>query len=159
MKTSYTIPRYKSYARRLDIVARNPLEIPYKNIAMSYPVLFDDIYHDNAEYVNNSLNLVFELTKKIFPKYIRKDVKPKNMDEINNIVAEIRWILAHATPWLRGSDAISNVFMRVIYKAIGIKAYPPAKGISFDLEAYCRNLDDYKANFTSFFEKPPKIIE
>jgi len=159
LKTSYTVPRYKSYARRLDMIAKNPFEAPYKNIAMSYPVLFDYIYHDNAEYVNNSLNLVFELTKKIIPKYIKKEVKPENLNEINDVVAEIRWILAHATPWLRGSDAISNVFMRVIYKAIGIKAYPPAKGISFDLEAYCRSLDDYKANFNSFFEKPLKVIE
>ena len=159
LKTCYTTPRYKSYAKRLDMVAKNPLEKPYKDIAMSYPVLFDDIYHSDAEYVNNSLNIVFELSKKIIPKYIKNEIRTENLDEVNNIVAEIRWLLAHATPWLRGSDAISNVFMRVIYKSIGIKAYPPAKGISFDLEAYCRNLEDYKANFTSFFEKTPKIIE
>ena len=159
LKTSYIAPRYKSYATRLDKVVKEPLVKPYNNIAMSIPGFAQDIYHSNAECVNDSLNYVFELTKKIFPKYICKDVKPKNMDEVNNIIAEIRWILAHATPWLRGSDAISNVFMRAIYKAIGIKAYPPAKGVSFDLEAYCRNLDDYKASFVSFFEKPPKIID
>ena len=90
------------------------------------------------------------------------DVKvPANAqaDEIIDVVAEIRWVLAHATPWLRGSDAISNAFMRALFKAVGIKAYPPAKGISYDLEAYCRNLDDYKANFNSFFEKPLEVIE
>ena len=67
--------------------------------------------------------------------------------------------MAHATPWERGSDAISNVFMRALYKAMGIKAYPPAKGISYDMEAYCTELDDYKKKFPTLFEKPPEVIE
>ena len=54
------------------------------------------------------------------------------MPVINDKVAEMRWILAHATPWERGSDAISNVLMRSILKAFGIKAYSSAKGVSFD---------------------------
>jgi len=159
LRTSYTNNRYKCYEKRLDEVAKNPLDEPSNNIAMSRPGLFDDIYHLKAEYVNNSLDYVFELCSKIFPKYSKKGVKSKDIDKINNIVAEIRWVMAHATPWLRGSDAISNVFMRAIYKAVGIKAYPPAKGISFDLEAYCTNLEDYKKNFSSYFEKPPIVIE
>ena len=81
------------------------------------------------------------------------------MNDINNSIAEIRWILAHATPWERGSDAISNTFIRAIYKAAGIKAYPLKKGVSLDLEAYCTNLTDYKENFTDYFIKKPHIVE
>ena len=90
---------------------------------------------------------------------MQKDVKQADLNEIIDVVAEIRWVLAHATPWLRGSDAISNVFMRAMFKAVGVKAYPPVKNVSFDLEAYCQNLDEYKANFNSFFEKPLEVIE
>lgn len=56
----------------------------------------------------------------------------------------MRWILAHATPWERGSDAIANVLMRAMYKSVGVKSYPLAKGVSLDMEAYCTNLADYK---------------
>ena len=60
---------------------------------------------------------------------------------------------------MRGSDAISNVFIRAMYKSIGIKSYPLKKGVSLDLEAYCTELEDYKKNFAGYFTKPPKIIE
>ena len=105
------------------------------------------------------MDYVFNLYKNKYSKFLHKDVKKEDLPEIIDIVAEIRWVLAHATPWLRGSDAIANVFMRALFKAVGVKAYPPAEGISYDLEAYCRNLDDYKANFNSFFEKPLEVIE
>lgn len=31
-------------------------------------------------------------------KYVKMDVKPEHLEEINNNVAEIRWVIAHATP-------------------------------------------------------------
>ena len=45
------------------------------------------------------------------------------------------------------------------YKSMGIKTYSPAKGISFDLEAFCTNLDKYKANFQNYFKKSPILID
>ncbi len=80
------------------------------------------------------------------------------MDEINETIAEIRWIMAHATPWSRGSDAISNVFMRAMYKAIGIKSYPLQKGVSLDLEAYCTELEDYKSGFPNTLKNRLKLL-
>ena len=85
--------------------------------------------------------------------------RQSQLDDVNNDIAEIRWIMAHATPWERGSDAISNVFMRVMYKSLGIKSHPLKKGISLDMEAYCTELGDYKKRFPEFFEKPPEIVE
>ena len=126
---------------------------------MTRPTGYQDILHGKSIYINNSLDYVFNLCKKLFPKYIKQDIKPENMDEFNSTVAEIRWVLAHSTPWLRGSDAISNVFMRAIYKAAGIKTYPLAKGVSLDMEAYCTELSEYKKKFPAFFETPPEIIE
>ena len=49
--------------------------------------------------------------------------------------------------------------MRAMYKAVGIKTYPPAEGVSFDLEAYCTDLDEYKRKFPTYFEKPPEVVE
>ena len=162
MTTPYSNNKYKSYEKRLDYIAEHPLENS-SQMDFSRPHIYDKnskvILHASSLYVNKILNRVFELAKEVFPKYVHEDVKPENMDKINSTVAEIRWLLAHSTPWLRGSDAISNVFIRAIYKSVGIKSYPLKKGVSLDLEAYCTELKEYKKNFTGYFVKPPEIIE
>ena len=135
--------------------------IKYKNMTGSYGIKVIEAPSklEAMRLFNFSLEYIFNLFKDKYTKFLKKDVKKKDLNQIIDVVAEIRWVLAHATPWLRGSDAISNSFMRAMLKAVGVKAYPPAKGISYDLEAYCRNLDDYKVNFNSFFEKPLEVIE
>lgn len=160
LMTPYSIGRYSIYAERLDKTSEKPLFVENEKIGISLPQKKNHyILHGEDYLINNSLNYIFNICKNFFPKYLGKDIKPENLEDINSTIAEIRWVLAHSTPWLRGSDAISNAFMRAIYKALGIKAYPPAKGISFDLEAYCTNLKDYKKNFTSYFERTPEIAE
>jgi hypothetical protein len=126
---------------------------------MSRCTEYQDILHGSSKDINFSLNYIFGLSKKIIPKYLKTAATTGDLSEINDTMAEIRWILAHATPWLRGSDAISNVFMRAMYKAIGIKSFPIKRGISLDLEAYCTELKDYKENFTNYFDKAPVIID
>lgn len=103
--------------------------------------------------------MILKVCKKLFSNFTDKDINNKDLEKINTNIAEIRWILAHATPWKRSSDAISNVFIRAIYKSFGIKTYPLEKGITLDLEAYCTELNQYKKNFTKYFKKPPVIIE
>lgn len=157
--TAYGTGRYSCYKERLDNVYKQPLKINNRSLAISKPNKKHDIEHGQPELINNSLNYVFDLYKNKYTKFLSKDVKKEDLPEIIDVIAEIRWVLAHATPWLRGSDAISNVFMRAMFKAVGVKAYPPAKGISFDLEAFCTNLNEYKKSFPNFFEKPPIVIE
>ena len=157
--TAYESGRYSGYKERFDEVHKKPLKAIDKNLAMSRPNKFQDIDHGAPELINFSLNYVFDLFNEKYSKFLVKDVKQSDLPEIMDVVAEIRWVLAHATPWLRGSDAIANVFMRAMLKAVGVKAYRPAKDVSFDLEAYCRELDDYKKNFSNFFEKPPVVVE
>jgi len=162
LMTPYSKNRYHIYEERFDKVAKKPLE-SMQNIAFSVPKILDKnkkfIQHSASFTINNALDEVFKLSNNIYPKYVHTAVKPENLPEVNSNIAEIRYILAHATPWLRGSDAISNAFMRVLYKSIGIKSYPLKKGISLDLEAFCTTKDDYKKKFLSFFEKEPKIID
>ena len=158
--TEYLIPRYRSYAGRFRKVIKKPLQSPEKRLAMTRPhEKHPDLIHGDPIYINNSLDYVFNKFKSLFPKYIQNEVKPENLEEVNSTIAEIRWILAHATPWQRGSDAISNAFMRAMYKAMGIKTHPLVKGVSLDLQAYCTELNQYKKEFVSYFQKPPTIID
>lgn len=155
--TGYDKGRYSSYKDRLDKTYYQPLK--RVGIGMTRPNDQHTLVHAAPDTINDSLDRVFNLCNKIFPKYIHNEVQQENMNEINETVAEIRWIMAHATPFSRGSDAIANVFMRVMYKAIGVKSYPLQKGVSLDLEAYCTELEEYKKRFSEYFEKPPEIIE
>lgn len=156
--TNYKNNRYSCYEEKLDNIADKPLRKFDTSIGMSRPNK-KDIVHGESRLINNALDYVFYLFNCTIPKFINGELTNKNLDEVNNTIAEIRWIMAHATPWLRGSDAISNVLMRAMYKAVGVKVYPPKEGISFDLEAYCTELEDYKKNFPNYFEKPPEVIE
>lgn len=158
--TCFTIDRYKGYAGRLLATRKTPLTPPKPKLAMTRPNKdYPELEHGEPLYINNSLNHVFKICQKLFDKYVGKDFKAKDLHNINDNIAEIRWVLAHATPWMRGSDAISNVFMRAIYKSMGIKTYPLAKGVSLDMEAYCTELSQYKKNFANYFEKPPIIVD
>lgn len=157
--TYYATNQYQTYKNRLDRKYTSPLNTFKESIGMTRVNNAHCLIHGHWSKVNSSLDHVFGLTKKIIPKYIENDVKEENLDEIHSIIAEIRWVLAHSTPWVRGSDAISNVFIRAIYKSVGIKTYPLAKGVSLDLEAFCTDLDDYKKKFPEYFEQQPEIIE
>ena len=155
--------RYNSYMDRFDYIVQHPLKNPYSDISLTRPRHIADfgkfLDHANPEYINNAFDKIFTIYKNLYNKYIEKEATVENLEDINSSIAEMRWILAHATPWERGSDAISNTFIRAIYKAMGIKAYPLKRGVSLDLEAYCTNLDEYKKNFVSYFSKKPEIID
>lgn len=160
--TKYSINRYKGYETRLDKMKGIKITPPQNGIGISKPAIVDgekQIVHGCSSCVNFSLDYIFNLYKNLFPKYLNKKLTTENLDDINSTVAEIRWVLAHSTPWMRGSDAIANVFMRAIYKALGIKSYPLNKGISLDLEAYCTTLKDYKTKFPDYFINKPTIID
>ena len=155
--------RYSSYTERLDYTVKHPLKNPYNNIVLTRPIHDADygkfIAHANPKYIDNAFYRINKIYDELQEKYIQREVQKEDLEDVNNSIAEIRWILAHATPWERGSDAISNTFIRSIYKAMGIKAGPLKRGVSLDLEAYCTNIDEYKKNFPCYFNKKPEIID
>ena len=154
--------RYNGYADRLDHVVKHPLSNPFR-ITLTRPIHDKDfgkyINHGNAQYINAVFYYANMIYQNLYSKFISQEVKQENMTDLNNLVAELKWLLAHGTPWERGSDAISNTFIRSIYKAAGVKTYPLKRGVSLDLEAYCTELEDYKKNFPKYFVKEPKIID
>lgn len=162
--TEYTgINRYSGYADRLNKRLEKPLTNPFPGMELTVPeaesLKTRYLYHAPFYSINNALDIVKYQYNALHKRFKPEKVDSKNIDEINNRIAKIRWILAHATPWQRGSDAISNVFMRALYKAFGVKAGESAQNISFDLEAYCTNLQEYQKRFPSYFKTPPKVIE
>lgn len=163
LTTNYsTIKRYATYGDKFDYVAEHPLKKPYDDMDLTVPIIEEDekyLRHANPKCVNNALTHIYNLYKDFKHSFNCVDINDAQLPEVNAKIGEIRWLMAHATPWERGSDTIANVFMRAMYKSLGIKTYPLAKGVSLDLEAYCTELNDYKKNFGNYFEKPPKIIE
>ena len=156
--------KYKIYMDRFDYTIKKPLQNPYNDICLTRPIYDKDTFgkflnHPHAKFIPSAFEHLKTIYNKLYTKYIINEPKKDNLNNINALIAEMRWILAHSTPWERGSDAISNTFIRSIYKAMGIKAYPLKKGVSLDLEAYCTNLDDYKKKFANYFIKKPEIID
>lgn len=158
--------QYKSYENKLLPVYYEPLKNPFHDISLT-TVEYDtfginlELVHGDDKKINNALDRVggkfFNLKKDYIsnPNNVNSETLPK----INSDVAEIRWIMAHSMPWERGSDAISNVFMRSLYKSMGIKTFPVKKGISLDMEAFCTPLNEYKKNFANYFETEPHIVD
>lgn len=156
--------KYKLYEFRLDKIADEPLKNPFPEMSLTRPQKLNFgkekyLLHSNHKSIESALKLANGLFTKFHNKYIKNKAKKEDLEDINSIIAELRWIMAHSTPWERGSDAISNILVRSMYKAAGIKTYPLKKGISLDLEAFCTELDDYKKLFETYFEKLPHLVE
>lgn len=90
---------------------------------------------------------------------IKKVKTQSELDFCNEKIAEIQWYFAQVTPFLRGSAGIADVFSKSVYEGLGVQVSSWKKGVAPDLEAYVRTLDDYVSNYTTFFEKLPKIMD
>lgn len=155
------VGRYRVYSKKLDQRILNPLHCPFFNFGMTTVNMRDNVKflkHGGVLYVNRALEMTYQRYNKLLTQFPEFKVGRDNLENFCSTVAEIRWILAHSTPWVRGSDAIANVFIRSLFKAFGIKLYPLKKNVSLDLEAYCTELKDYKENFHNYFVKPPEIL-
>ncbi len=153
--------KYKTYSDRFNKTIENPLTNPFPDIELTRPAKDKKTFllHADDKFINAVFEHIDNIYTKLFQKYRAEDLKQKDLPHIMESIAEIRWILAHATPWERGSDSIANIFMRALFKSFGIKTFPAAKGISFDLEAFCTELKEYTKKFPEYFKKPPEIIE
>lgn len=95
------------------------------------------------------------LVKKEYNKL--KSIKNPTSAQINCSVATIHWLIAQATPFVRGSDSFANVFTKAIYHSYGMKLSPIKEGKSFDFEAFCSDLDEFINKYPNLFEiKPSK---
>ena len=95
----------------------------------------------------------FDELKPLFEKVKNgKDLTPDEIKMANDNIAESYFLMANIMPWARGSNGISDIYMRSMYKALGLNQPALKQGVSLDLEAFCMSLNDYKAQWDSFFE-------
>lgn len=106
--------------------------------------------------VKATLGYSREIYNDIVENYLGKKLTKKDLNEINKKIATMHWLLVHSVPYLRGSDAIINVFVKSLYCALGIELSGPREGISFDLEAFCTELKDYVKEYPKLYESEPK---
>jgi len=114
--------------------------------------------HPKGKYASNALDLVKKIESDLMQKYHGKKLTEADMNDINENIGEIHWILSHSMPWGRGSAGISDAFVKALYKSLGIKLSQPKEGISFDLEAFCTELEDYKKNYKNLYETEPEYV-
>lgn len=164
--TTPVVNQYESYEQRLFPLIKYPLKKPYKDMSMTTVGYYDNegrviqLIHGDDDKINNVLDKVNKHFGKLKEDFISKpeNVTESTLPKINENIAEIRWLMAHSMPWERGSDSISNIFMRALYKSMGVKTYPLKKGLSLDMEAFCTPLNEYKQKFHTYFENEPKVV-
>ena len=113
--------------------------------------------HPSNKYVEPGMAHIRERYDELKP-FIEKIQRGETLTKqekniIDDKVSEIYFLMANIMPYKRGSNGISDIFMRSIYKSLDIEQPAIKKGISLDLEAFCLNLNDFKKNWSSFFIK------
>jgi len=114
--------------------------------------------HPQGKYASNALDLVNSIQDMLIQKYHGKNLTDADMADINENIGEIHWILSHSMPWGRGSAGISDAYVKALYKSLGIQLSQPKEGVSFDLEAFCTELEDYKKNYKNLYETEPRYV-
>lgn len=112
----------------------------------------------SAENVRPGMERSREIFNELTSKYLNKPLNNKDIREINSKMAELHWFLANSTPYLRGSDCITNTFIKSLYNALGFELSPAKSGVSFDLEAFCTTKEEYIKNYTNLYQNPPKYV-
>ena len=121
-----------------------------------YYEITDAMIHPDGKYAGRALEMVEARHDKLLKQFQGKKITAADMDIINESIGEIHWILAHSMPWGRGSDAIANSYVKALYQSLGIRTSEPAPKISFDLQAFCTELEDYKKIYKDLYAVPPE---
>lgn len=114
------------------------------------------MYHPANKYVEPGLNHVRERYNELQPLFDKvkngQKLSKQDINYANEKIAEIYFLMANVMPYERGSNGISDILMRSIYKGLGIEQPALKHGVSLDLEAFCMDLNEYKKKWNCFFE-------
>lgn len=106
-----------------------------------------------------SFNYCKEIYNGLIENYADKNLTKKDIKEINKQIASMHWLMAHAVFYERGSDGITNAFIKSLYASLGFKTSPVKQGVGIDLEAFCTEHKDFIRKYTDFYETPPEYIK
>lgn len=146
--------RYKEYVQRFSNRKRIP---PYKDMALTHLKVDEHLMvHPYRCEVDNNMkyaNACYDELKALISKSQMHQLTQAESKHFDNLVAELYYIMANTMPFSRGTNCISDILMRSLYKSVGKELPALNKNVSLDLEAFCMPLDAYKSNWNKFFCK------
>ncbi len=112
--------------------------------------------HPANKYVTPGLKHMEDAYNKMQPLFdkVRKggNLNSNELEFAHKQISEIYYLMANIMPWARGSNGISDITMRSMYKALNVEMPAMKHGVSLDLEAFDQSLGSYQAKWKSFFE-------
>lgn len=159
-QASTPIGSYAEYKNRLNNMQNIDRIAPYSDIKLTEIKNIDRgvcMIHPANKYVTPGLKHMENAYNTLQPLFnkVQKggSLNPNEVEFAHKQISEIYYLMANVMPWARGSNGISDVTMRSMYKALNIEMPAMKHGVSLDLEAFDQNLSSYQAKWTSFFEK------
>ena len=145
------VERLKGMLYKKRILSPYGIELTKIKMVKGEPTMF----HPENATVEKGMKLIQGKYDSI-NKYIQKvqngeKLSEKQIQEVHGLVAELYFISANVMPFARGSNGISDIFMRCIYDNLGIDQPALKRGVSLDLEAFCMDINEYKQRWLSFF--------
>ena len=149
---------YGSYYDRFKNLLGVNRQSPYSDVKLTqfgHITRGDCMLHPINDVVNPGMRHINERFDELKP-FINKvqngePLTPRERVIVDDKISEMYYIMANVMPWARGSNGISDIFMRSLYKSLNIDKPALAHGVSLDLEAFCYSLDEYKARWNTFF--------
>jgi hypothetical protein len=158
--TPFSQHSYGSYYDRFNRLLGVERVSPYSDIKLTQLGTIDRgncMLHPINDVVNPGMRHIRARFDELRPLIDRVQnggiLTPSEMLMADNKISEMYYIMANVMPWARGSNGISDIFMRSIYQSLKIDKPALAHGVSLDLEAFCQSLDEYNRNWNSFFVK------
>ncbi len=156
---STPIDNYPEYENRLNKLLDVNRTAPYSDIELTEIRNINRgvcMIHPANKYVTPGLKHMEDAYNTLQPLFnkVQKggSLNPNELEFAHKQISEIYYLMANVMPWARGSNGISDVTMRSMYKALNIEMPAMKHGVSLDLEAFDQSLSSYQANWKSFFE-------
>ncbi len=134
---------------------------PYPDMELTKIFVLDEnhglMFHPYNKTVNAGMQHVKEKYDELAPLFEKVknggSLTKQELEMANKNIAEMYFLLANIMPYARGSNGISDIFMRSVYKSLGIEQPALKHGISLDLEAFCVDMDTFAQKWDIFFEE------
>ena len=146
---------YKEYYDRFMKLLNKKRKPPYPDVELTQISLINGFGYSMGHPKNSSVEATMKHVKQryeemapLFEKAKRGEtLTPKEQALAHEKIAEMYFLMANAMPYERGSNGIADIFMRSMYKELGIEMPALKPGVSLDLEAFCLDLNEYKKIF------------
>lgn len=100
--------------------------------------------HQDRFLISTSLKTIEQILVEVANVAATQKENVHGMDEeIFKKIALVRYLLAHACPWFRGSAAIGEWLETLIFRALGVEKYPYQPISKVDLGAFALPLDEF----------------